>query len=165
MSDHPSDYSFLKSGFNNLVEPSKPDEETLLTVSSMVTAFMDNALREADKYVQHANRNGITKEDIVLALKSETFKFLNRPDVNNNVQKWREILEEERDNEEDIEDEDDSDEYMEKEEVDEPINEFKVSECQCQLCQEINNIDNLWVNWSAQTPIEKILKKVIDTKF
>lgn len=164
MSDHPSDYSFLKSGFNNLVEPSTPDEETLLTVSSMVTAFMDNALREAGTYIEHAGRNGITKEDIILALKSETFKFLNRSDVNDNVTKWREILEKERCNDDESDNEEDIDEDMKKE-VDEPINEFKESTCPCQLCQEINNIESVWVNWIPQKPIEKVLKKVIDTKF
>jgi len=164
MSDHPSDYSFLKSGFNNLVEPSTPDEETLLTVSSMVTAFMDNALREAGTYIEHAGRNGITKEDIILALKSETFKFLNRSDVNDNVTKWREILEKERCNDDESEDESEDESDADKDN-NEPINKFKISECQCQLCLEINKIESVWLNWVPQKPIEKILKKVIDTNF
>ena len=165
MSDHPSDYSFLKSGFNNLVEPSTPDEDTLLTVSSMVTAFMDNALRDATKYVEHAGRNGITKEDIILALKSETFKFLNRPDINNNVKKWRQVIEDDRNNDEYLEDNSNDDEYQEEDENQDPIQEFTKSNCQCALCLEINNIKSVWVNWIPQKPIEKVLKKVIDTEF
>lgn len=157
MSDHPSDYSFLKSGFNNLIEPEKPNDETLLTVSSLVTSFMDNALKEASIYVEHAKRNGITKEDLVLCLKSETFKFLNRPNIHNDVQKWREIIENERD----CEDYSDSDE----DDTEEELQPFTKSNCECKLCNEINNIENLWIQWCPQTPIEKILKKVIDTNF
>ena len=174
MSEHPSDYSFLKSGFDILVKPDQPDEETLLTVSSMVTAFMDNALRDSATYVEHAKRNGITKEDIILSLKSETFKFLNRPDVNNSVKKWREIIEDERvnssdDDEGDEYDSDTGDDIDNETKVDDldlkPINDFTPSECKCELCQEINSIENLWSTWVAQTPIEKVLKQVIDTKF
>lgn len=161
MNNHPSDYSFLKSGFNNLIEPNKPDEETLLTVSSLVTAFMDSALREATTYVEHAGRNGITKQDIILSLKSETFKFLNRPDINDNVQKWREIIQEEHDDDEDYSDSDIENDDNEEDE----IQEFTKSECQCKLCAVINNIEHTWDQWCPQTPIEKILKKVIDTKF
>ena len=161
MNNHPSDYSFLKSGFNNLIEPNKPDEETLLTVSSLVTAFMDSALREATTYVEHAGRNGITKQDIILSLKSETFKFLNRPDINDNVQKWREIIQEEQDDDEDYSDSD----IEGDDNGDDEIQEFTKSECQCKLCDEINNIEHTWDQWCPQTPIEKILKKVIDTKF
>ena len=159
MNNYPSDYSFLKSGFNNLIEPSKPDEETLLTVSSLVTAFMDNALRESATYVEHAKRNGITQRDIILSLKAETFKFLNRENINENVQKWRGVIEQENDEYSESDDEDIDNGNLE------PINEFKKSECLCELCNEINNIEFIWENWVPQKPIEKILKKVIDTKF
>ena len=160
MSEHPSDYSFLKSGFNNLVEPDTPDQNTLLTVSSLVTAFMDSALREATTYVEHSGRNGITKQDIIISLKSETFKFLNRPDINNNVQKWREIIQQEQDNDEDYSDSENEDEEDQLEE----IQEFTKSKCQCKLCNELNNVEHKWDQWCPQTPIEKILKKVIDTR-
>ena len=100
-----------------------------------------------------------------MILKSETFKFLNRPDINNNVKKWRQVIEDDRNNDEYLEDNSNDDEYQEEDENQDPIQEFTKSNCQCALCLEINNIKSVWVNWIPQKPIEKVLKKVIDTKF
>ena len=41
---------------------------------------------------------------------------------------------------------------------------FKKSECQCKSCEDINNVPDRWSTWEPQTPIENILKNVIDTK-
>jgi len=51
-------------------------------------------------------------------LKTETFKFLNRPDIGNNVQKWREIILEDQQNDEESEEyDDDNSELVEEEKL------------------------------------------------
>ena len=54
-----ADYSFMKSGFDNLVH-----EDPTENIASIVLVFMENAVITADKYVKHANRKTITAEDI-----------------------------------------------------------------------------------------------------
>ena len=155
------DYSFMKSGFNTLKEPEPNDPELVLQVASMVSAFAFNALDLAAKYVEHAKRQIISQTDIKICMKAETFKFLNRNDTVENVNKWRNIIkkdlvkelngeESESDDEEDL--------------VEDLVEDFKLSECTCEMCTNINNIEQVWENWVPQTPIETALKKTIDTK-
>ena len=154
------DYSFMKSGFNTLNDSEPHDPELILQVASMVSAFASNALLEAGKYVEHAKRKVILQEDIKLCMKAETFKFLERSNTTENVQKWKEIIQEDIEKELNGEEVDSEDDYDEEEFVE----EFKKSECSCEFCKNINNIDAVWENWVPQTPIEKVLKKAIDEK-
>ena len=78
MSDKKTDYSFMKSGFNNLIEPEKPDPELINNVTALVATFTENALIDASMYVSHCKRKSITTMDIKLCLMAETFKFMNR---------------------------------------------------------------------------------------
>ena len=50
-----TDYSFMKSGFDNLVH-----EDSTENIASIVLVFMENAVITADKYVKHAKRKTIT---------------------------------------------------------------------------------------------------------
>ena len=157
--DKKKDYSFMKSGLDlvNNVEPHDP--ELMLQVASLVSAFASNALRESAVYVEHAKRKVITADDIKLCLKAETFKFLDRGDIMENVNKWRDIIQE------DIEKELNGDVESDYEDEEEEINEeFKLSECECEMCKNVNGIEAVWEQWIPQTPIELALKKTIDTK-
>ena len=102
----------------------------------------------------------ILQEDIKLCMKAETFKFLERSNTTENVQKWKEIIQEDIEKELNGEELDSEDDCGEEEFVE----EFKKSECSCEFCKNINNIDAVWENWVPQTPIEKVLKKAIDEK-
>ena len=53
------DYSFMKSGFDNLVH-----EDPTENIASIVLVFMENAVKSAAIYVKHAKRNAISPEDI-----------------------------------------------------------------------------------------------------
>lgn len=164
--DRNTDFSFMKSGFNNLVLPNNgPDPDMVLFIQSLVLSFTECALITASEYVSHSGRNGITPDDIKLCLKYQTFQFLNRNDVNDKMQKWKAFINEETDeyNEDEDEDEDIDEQVNEINFLDDKIiNKFKKSECKCKTCSEINNVDTKWVDWAPTTPIEMALKKVLD---
>ena len=156
-----NDYSFMKSGFNNLIEPSKPDPNLLLETTSMVSAFAENAIQNAALYVQHCGRNIVTEQDIKLFLKNEALVFLNRPNILSSIEKWKKnILEdmESGDLESDIEDDE-----LFVNEISE-VDEFKYSECDCEYCKQVKLIDAKWCNWIPNAPLELAIKKVIDEK-
>ena len=71
-----SDYSFLKTGFSNLVEPVKVSEKEREDIEIMLGLFTSNALINASKYVQYCGRNAVTKTDILYGLQYEVFESL-----------------------------------------------------------------------------------------
>ena len=73
----PKDITFMKSGFNNLVE----EDEEIENTGSIVMVFMQNAMKSADIYVKHAKRKEITPEDIKRGLMLEVFFMKNRPNM------------------------------------------------------------------------------------
>ncbi len=145
-----SDYSFMKSGFDNL---NHGNNEMIENMSAIVTAFTENAINTAAKYVEHAGRNVITTEDIKRGLILEMYLFKAR---NNNIQHIEEIkrvLFEESDEEEE--------EIINN--VEENEDDFAESSCECLLCQEINNIYSKWINFQPSTRIEEILQRHINS--
>ena len=153
-----SNYSFMKSGFNNLTSETL-DNDMINNLYSLVYTFMEKAMHSADTYVKHSGREVITKEDIQLCLKYETFTFLQRPNIMDEVSKWKEILSEEL--EEDTEE--DSEEIINNDIIvnDDNYVPFKKSECSCNLCKEINQIENKWNDWVPHNQIEIILKNAV----
>ena len=97
-----TDYSFMKSGFDNL----ESKDDTLENIGSIVMVFMENAIKSADIYVKHAKRTQITPEDIKRGLMLEVFFMKQRPNMVEQCeemkQKIQEIIEEEEDEEEEI---------------------------------------------------------------
>ena len=165
-----SDYSFLKTGFNTLIEPDKPDENLILNVQSILFSFMENAVKRSEVYIEHGGRHSITKEDIKLCLMVETFEYLQRADLLESIEKWKQIIKEDDDDDnldDDLDDdlEDDLCEYdgeLEPEYEDEP---FKNNNCKCKECIKMNNIELLWPQWSPKEGIETILKNAIEKHF
>ena len=139
------DYSFMKSGFDNLVH-----EDPTENIASIVLVFMENAVKSAAIYVKHAKRNAITPEDIKRGLMLETFFIKQRPNMLEQCEEMKKtinrILEEEDESDEDEED------FITDEEE-----EFKESECQCALCNCMNNIYTRWEGFIPQTSIERAM--------
>ena len=50
-----SDFTFMKSGFNNIVEK----DETVENVTALTMYYMENAITSAAIYTKHAKRNCI----------------------------------------------------------------------------------------------------------
>lgn len=145
-----SDYSFMKSGFNNLAED---DTELMQNITSIIVCFAENALKTAGIYIKHAKRRNISAEDIKRCFMFELFAFSKRPNLQEKIENIRnELYSEELDelDEEDVV-------------IDEEKDDFCLSECNCHLCTFINNIHDKWVNFEPSSNIEKVLKKHIDS--
>jgi hypothetical protein len=151
-----TDYSFLKTGFSTIIDNKEETcEDIVIRIQSILFSFMENGVKRAEEYVKHGNRNNITKEDLQLCLKAETFDFLNRPDVLDSVLKWRKIIED------DLEEEDlviSNEETMK-------LDVFCKNTCKCKCCDKLNNIDEIWNKWTPQDGIETILYNAIISHF
>ena len=149
-----ADYSFMKSGFDNL----ETKDETLENIGSIVMVFMENAIKSADIYVKHAKRTQITPEDIKRGLMLEVFLMKQRPNMVEQCeemkQKIQEIIEEEENDEEEVI-------IGEEEEGDEE--EFTESTCQCAMCNCFNTIYTRWENFTPELPMEIVLAKHISS--
>ena len=139
------DYSFMKSGFDNLVH-----EDPTENIASIVLVFMENAVKSAAIYVKHAKRNAITPEDIKRGLMLETFFIKQRPNMLEQCEEMKKTINRI------LEEEDESDEDEEEIIVDDEEN-FKESECQCALCNCMNTIYTRWEGFIPQTSIERAM--------
>ena len=139
------DYSFMKSGFDNLVH-----EDPTENIASIVLVFMENAVKSAAIYVKHAKRNVITPEDIKRGLMLETFFIKQRPNMLEQCEEMKKTINRI------LEEEDESDEDEEEIIVDDE-EDFKESECQCALCNCMNNIYTRWEGFIPQTSIERAM--------
>ena len=146
-----SDYSFMKSGFNNLV--TQQDENFEQNITVLISTFASEGLKHASRYVSHhKTRYLITPEDIKRGMMLEVFIFKNRPDL---VDKFDEILQI-------ISQESDSDED-EEEEIEERSEEtFTENDCSCPICKCMNTIYTRWEKFVPSSPLEQIIKTNID---
>jgi len=141
------DYSFMKSGFDNLVH-----EDPTENIASIVLVFMENAVKSASIYVKHAKRNSITPEDIKRGLMLEIFFIKQRPNMLEQCEEMKKtinkILEEE-----DYE----SDEGFDEDYIINDDEPFRESECKCAMCNCMNTIYTRWEGFTPQTSIEKAM--------
>lgn len=146
-----SDFSFMRSGFNNVVSGDEEQKQQQLLASTLVH-FSENAILNATAYIKHAKRNQVTKEDLKRCLMLEVFIFTKRENLQEKIESIvEELYENESDDEEIIFD----DENV-------VVDEFKESKCKCVLCQCINNVYIKWENWEPETPVQHILKRHIE---
>ena len=138
------DYSFMKSGFDNLVQ-----EDPTENIASIVLVFMENAIKSADIYVKHAKRKSITAEDIKRGLMLETFFIKQRSNMLEQCEEMKKVIRR-------IQEEDDSDEEEEDFITDEE-EEFKESECQCPMCNCMNTIYTRWEGFTPESTIERAM--------
>ena len=62
-------YDFMKSGFNNLVQPDNNLNELRKNIATLVCYFAKNALKAAGFYVSHSGRKIVVGQDIKKAMK------------------------------------------------------------------------------------------------
>tara|TARA_B100001059_G_C17834999_1_gene587425 strand:- start:297 stop:758 length:462 start_codon:yes stop_codon:yes gene_type:complete len=148
-----SDFSFMRSGFNNVIDHDEEQKQQQQLASTLVH-FSENALLNAAVYIKHAKRNQITKEDLKRCLMLEVFIFTKRDNLQEKIQAIvEELYENESDDEEEIVFDDDENVI---------VDEFQESTCQCALCQCINSVYIKWENWEPETHVQHILKRHIE---
>lgn len=139
------DFTFMRSGFNNLVEP----DETFENTAAVIMVFMENAIKTAGMYVSHTHRKEITPEDIKRGLMLELFLMGSRDDnlekclaMKENVKEWMN---------------NDSEDEESEEEDDEEQEEFEESECTCAICNVMNTVYDRWEHFEPSTKIEQVI--------
>ena len=178
----------IKSGDNLLENIFEQDKDSEIQIMSLLTVFLENAIKSAEIYTLHSNRTIISSKDISMALKRELFTFLDNEDITRRateiVQEYKQAIEdEEYDEEYDEEDEKYDEEYEEYEDEEDnkdseeknkdnyitnDTEEFKKSVCNCSICTEINNYTDNWDSWKPTNNIETILYngiQKIDSEF
>ena len=143
-------YSFLKTGFNNVLET---NDEFKKNVLSMLVLYAEGAMKTAGKYVLHGNRTDITPEDLKRGMMLEMFFFKKRDNVLENALKIKEELFNEACEE---------DECEEDEACKADLEEFKLSSCSCALCKCMNNVYDRWNKWVPETRYDMILQEHIE---
>ena len=166
-----SDYSFMKTGFSNTVQPINDDFEDQALL--LLSLFSSNALQNAAKHVELCKRDGVRKEDVIYGLKYEVFEFLRRPNIQEEIQKIKEELEEySSDEDEDYEDVESININNPHIVPDDELNNFKrmdksqissLNETDQEFISKFYNYSDTWDSWEPETPFEKILKSSINS--
>ena len=101
----------IKSGDNLLENIFEQDKDSEIQVMSLLTVFLENAIKSAEIYTLHSNRTIISSKDISMALKRELFTFLDNEDITTRateiVQEYKQAIEDEEDEEDEEYDEED----------------------------------------------------------
>ena len=114
-----SDYSFLRTGFSNLVEPTKISNDEREDIEIMLGLFTSNAIINASKYAEMCKRNAVTKTDMLYGLQYEVFEFLQRPDLEEGLREIKEEYEQMNEDDDDSEyDDEGNDEGNDEDKVD-----------------------------------------------
>lgn len=154
------------------------DQDTTENVIAIVLSFMENAINDAGTYVEHSGRKIVSKKDINMALKAETFEYIHRADIEGSLLYYKEAIrndfnafnDDDDDNSptsiNDINNKDDSIETFLQSKVvkDSEMDEYTLSMCKCSVCKRLNNAVIIWPDWKPETDMERVLKRVIDTK-
>lgn len=143
----------ITTGFNNDLN-NLEKEELKVNVTSSILSFMEYAVKTAEIYVTHSNRKIIDTKDIKKAMMLEVFVYFDRGDLNTNLQKWRNTLLYELDNDEN---------YISDEDEEEEDEEINIKICECEVCKHINSIEEKWKMYEPSDELGKIFKKHIDT--
>ena len=135
------------------------NDNEVLDILSIMTIFIEDASSIASIYTLHSKRKIISIKDINLALKARAFygeKFWELPNISQRCQTIKRYLASE---EEENEEEEEENEEEENEE------EWKMSQCNCVVCNYMNTVEKEWEEWNP-TSLENILiKKSIEKTF
>ena len=154
----------LQTGYN-LVETSTDNEEEkefLLTVMSTMGILMEQAMKSAELYTKHANRECILGKDIIIALQFQAHVFFNLPGVKEDCLELKEELRNEllEESDDEYDEEDESEEEGEEESEDEE--EWTESVCECGRCKAMNKFHNEWNQWNPTDTFQCSIKNAID---
>ena len=147
------------------------DQDTTENVIAIVLSFMENAVNDAGTYVEHSGRKIVSKKDINMALKAETFEYIHREDIEGSLLYYKEAIRNDFNDDDDdlptsINNKDDSIETFLQSKVvnDSEMDEYTLSMCKCNVCKRLNKAVAIWPDWKPETDMEHVLKRVIDTK-
>jgi len=159
-----SDYSFMKTGFDNMLSE-KPLDIDLKNIEILLSLFIGNAIKNASKYIKICKRSGITKDDIVHGLRYEVFEFVNRKSLHDDIQEAMDESNWDSDDEEDYEEHGGEDECIVNDSEIDPFSRIldtDILETDAEFVKKFHNYYDTWSQWVPDTPMNKILKNAID---
>ena len=93
------DFGFMSSGFGD-VGGDAYEENFRINITAMLSLFISKALEDSMKYIQICKRNAVTKKDLEMALKFQTLRFFQNPELENELTEMKEEIRAELDGEE-----------------------------------------------------------------
>ena len=132
--------------------------ETRLTAGLAV--FISGALQNILTYMEHSNRTEITSQDLLMGLKLEVFKFGNRETFNTDITTASEIVSQEI-VESEVKSESADTMSASTLSATSSVEVFSQNSCTCQLCTEMNSIEERYAAWIPATPLEKSVHATI----
>lgn len=153
----PPDYSFLKTGFTNIIEPNPGlTEDDQANILSIMQIYIEESFKIATGFVIYEGRKTITNQDIILALKAQAIDHSDVWDKPNTIEKvsnaYQKISTLHISNDLDSELSEDIEEV-------EDTGLFKLEE---QAYKEILTVDTRWRDWNPTEFPYNILKSAID---
>lgn len=104
-----SDFGFMSSGFGD-VGGDAYEENFRINITAMLSLFISKALEDSLKYIKICKRNAVTKKDLEMALKFQTLRFFQNPELENELDEMKEEIRAEMEGEEEYYSESDSSE-------------------------------------------------------
>jgi len=101
------DFDFMSSGLGDC-EGGAYEDKVKEFITAMLSLFISKALENSVQYVEICDRNGITKQDLEMALKYQASEFFKNPNLNAELEEVKEEIRQEMAeyDSEDYEDED-----------------------------------------------------------
>lgn len=166
----------------NILPTNNYESSYISEIMIIVGVFATDAMKLAEVYTLHSNRNSITVNDIRKALKTRAFygdTFWNRSDIQVKINEMRTFLqrideESEESEESDIEidgEESEGESMMniegneESQESEENGMDVETSQCTCGVCLSLNDIEEKWNTWQPSTHMEVSIKNAINQTF
>lgn len=159
-----NDFSFMKTGFNQLIEPqglSKTEEANIL---SILQVYIEEAMKIAEGFVQYEGRTQITSSDVVLSLKAQALDHSQVWETNETRERiqgaYKDILQES--NSDPVDSEGDSvDSEGDSVETPESVDTESVN-MEEDAYQLMLTVDKRWENWCPTEFPYNMLKGAID---
>jgi len=149
----------MQSGFSNDTTD-KFAEEYMSNIIALMEIFIEDAVGLSIVYVQHSGRKSVGNTDVCLALKTRAYhgnEFWNRDDIQERINAIKANIEEETTDSEMSESE------SESEMLEENLEIWSRSLCDCEICTALNGIDTVWINWSPSDRMNKSIKDSINS--
>ena len=94
-----SDFGFMSSGFGD-IGGNAYEENFRINITAMLSLFISKALEDSLKYIKICKRNAVTKKDLEMALKFQTLRFFQNPELENELDEMKEEIKAELNDEE-----------------------------------------------------------------
>ena len=174
-----TDYSFMKSGFNNVSDIETLSNDDKCKYMSAMTIYIQEAIKISEKFVKYTNRETITTDDIIKSLKVQALDnndIWDTEDTKNRLFIEYNYFKKYFDGEE-LSDEDLSSEELSDEDEDKELSEQKEikSDKNNNCCTKNNesimthedylliyNVSDRFNNWNPTDKLNQIIKKGIE---